>query len=187
MQSDEQLVKEILTGNQSAMEILINRYYKMIFSYIYRYTGEYDSSYDITQDVFIKMMKSLNRYDVKAASFKTWIFKIALNTSKDFLKKSSYRLETKVEQIDENITDNSGNIVDILSRIEKREEVKRAINELPDFQREVVILKFFYDMKIRDIAQITDSNESTVKSRLHQGILKLRNMLLEVNEVANTK
>lgn len=187
MQSDEQLVSEILNGNQSAMEILINRYYKIIFSYICRYTGEYHASCDITQDVFIKMMKSINIFDRKIGSFKNWIFKIALNSSKDYFKSGSYKAEKNNQQIDQNTIDNKPNVVDIFSHMQRREEVKRAIDCLPDFQREAVILKFYYDMKITDIAKITDSNESTVKSRLHQGILKLKNLLLEVIEIEESK
>lgn len=183
MQSDEQLVSEILNGNQSAMEILINRYYKIIFSYICRYTGEYHASCDITQEVFIKMMKSLSKFDSTIGSFKNWIFKIALNTSRDYFKSTSYKLNWNGEQVEENISGSSPNVVDILYRMEQREEVKKAINELPDYQREAVILKFYHDMKIKDIAKIMDSNESTIKSRLHQGIAKLKGLLLKEVDV----
>jgi RNA polymerase sigma-70 factor (ECF subfamily) len=159
----------------------------MIFSYIYRYTGEYHVSCDITQEVFIKMMKYLSRFDNSLGSFKNWIFKIALNTSRDYFKSTSYKLNKNGEQIEENIPDSSPNVVDILNHMEQREEVKRAINELPDYQREALILKFYHDMKIKDIAKIMDSNESTIKSRLHQGIAKLKGLLLEVDVIEKSR
>lgn len=82
-QSDNQLIKEILNGNEAAMELLVKRYYAMIQSFIYRLTGDYNLSYDLTQEIFIKMMKGLNRYDYRKGDFKPWI-----------QKKKNYKVET---------------------------------------------------------------------------------------------
>jgi RNA polymerase sigma-70 factor (ECF subfamily) len=179
VQNEIELINEILDGSQAAMEVLVNRYYKGIFSYIYRSTGQYHTSYDLTQEVFIKMLKSIERFDKKIGNFKNWIFKIAVNTVKDYFKGSSYRSFREMTEIDENRIDEGENVVEFLSRVSQRSEIKKALIELPGYQRDTIILKFYHDMKIKDIAVAMDTNESTVKSRLKQGIDKLKNILGE--------
>lgn len=179
VQNEMELIDEILGGSQAAMEVLVNRYYKEIFSYIYRSTGQYHTSYDLTQDVFIKMLKSIQRFDKKIGNFNNWIFKIALNTVKDYFKGSSYRSFKEITEIDENRIDECENVVEFLSHMSQRSEIKKALIEIPGYQRDAIILRFYHDMKIKDIAVIMDTNESTVKSRLKQGLDKLKNILEE--------
>lgn len=177
MQNESELIEEILHGSQAAMEVLVNRYYKGIFSYIYRSTGAYHTSYDLTQEVFIKMLKSVRSFDRRIGNFKNWIFKIAVNTVKDYFRSRGYRSFKEMTELDENRPDEGENIVELITRMSQRKEIKRAIMELPDYQRDAVILRFYHDMKIKDIAAVMETNESTVKSRLKQGIEKLKNIL----------
>lgn len=187
VQNEKELIDEILDGSQAAMEVLVNRYYKGIFSYIYRSTGQYHTSYDLTQEVFIKMLKSIERFDKKAGNFKNWIFKIAVNTVKDYFKGSSYRNYRDMAEIDENRMGEGENVVELLSHMSQRNQIKKALIELPGYQRDAIILKFYHDMKIKDIAVVMDTNESTVKSRLKQGIDKLKKMLKEDNDFEEGK
>lgn len=187
VQNEKELIDEILDGSQAAMEILVNRYYKGIFSYIYRSTGQYHTSYDLTQEVFVKMLKSIERFDKKAGNFKNWIFKIAVNTVKDYFKGSSYRNYKDMAEIDESRIAEGENVVELLSHMSQRNEIKKALTELPGYQRDAIILKFYHDMKIKDIAVVMGTNESTVKSRLKQGIDKLKKMLKEENDFEEGK
>jgi RNA polymerase sigma-70 factor (ECF subfamily) len=184
VQNEGEIIGEILNGSQAAVEVLVNRYYKGIFSYIYRSTGQYHTSYDLTQEVFIKMMGALNRFDRRSSNFKNWIYKIGLNVMRDYFKGRGYRGFRESIEIDEERCDEDSNVVEIISRMSQREEIKKAITELPEFQRDAIILRFYHDMKIKDIAAVMDTTESTVKSRLRQGIEKLKNILKdgEVND-----
>lgn len=177
MQNEMELIEEILDGSQAAMEVLVNRYYKGIFSYIYRSTGAYHTSYDLTQEVFIKMLKSIKSFDRRTGNFKNWIFKVAVNTVKDYFRSSGYRSFKEMTEVDENRPDEGENIVDLITRMSQRKEIKKAIMDLPEYQRDAIILRFYHDMKIKDIAGIMDTNESTIKSRLKQGIDKLKYIL----------
>jgi RNA polymerase sigma factor (sigma-70 family) len=177
VQDDNLVIEEILGGSQTAMEVLVNKYYKMIFSYIYRSIGNYHTSYDLTQEVFIKMMKAIDKFDMKGGSFQNWIFKIAVNTVKDYFKGSGYRAFKEVIAVDIEKCDGNNNVVELVSRMSLSEEIKNAVMQLNETKREVIILRFYHDMKIKDIAKITETNESTIKSRLKQGIAKLRIIL----------
>jgi RNA polymerase sigma-70 factor (ECF subfamily) len=187
VQNEKELIGEILIGSQAAVEVLVNRYYKEIFSYIYRSTGQYHTSYDLTQEVFIKMMGALNRFDTRSGNFNNWLYKISLNTIRDYFKGRGYRGFKEIVEIDEEKCDEGSNVVEIISRMSQREEIKKAIIELPEFQRDAIILRFYHDMKIKDIAAVMDTTESTVKSRLRQGIEKLKSILKEGEVKDETK
>lgn len=73
LESNYKIIKEVLKGNEYAMEILVKRNYDMVQSFIYRYLGDYNLSYDMTQEVFIKMMKNLHRYNLESGSFEGWL------------------------------------------------------------------------------------------------------------------
>lgn len=171
------LVKEILKGNNAAMELLVRQNYSMVQSFIYRLIGDYNLSYDITQEVFIKMMKNLKRFKIENCNFKSWILKIASNTCKDYFKSNAYKQRNETKDIDDlNIKDDK-NVIDILEKNEKRKAVKEAVMSLSENQREAVILKYYHDLKIKEIACVTGQNENTVKSRLFNGMKNLKKII----------
>ncbi|MDQ0253560.1 DNA-directed RNA polymerase specialized sigma24 family protein [Evansella vedderi] len=85
---DEELIEEIKNGSQAAMEVLIKKQYKTIFAYVYRKVGDYHLAYDMTQEVFIKMMKSINEYK-GGGKFQHWLLKIAVNHCRDYFRSSA--------------------------------------------------------------------------------------------------
>ncbi|WP_373876428.1 RNA polymerase sigma factor [Paenibacillus spongiae] len=173
MQSDEELIRELRQGNQIAMEILVKRHYKSVFAYLYRYSGDYHTSYDLTQETFIKMVRHIDNLS-QEESFKHWLLKIALNTCRDYYRSRSYKARQLSNEWTEETADSSYHQVDIIdSRIES-DSVKSAVMELPDYQRETIILRFYQDLKIKDIADLTSVGEPTVKSRINQGLSKLK-------------
>lgn len=176
MPKDEELIEEINNGSQAAMEVLVKKHYKFIFAYVYRKLGDYHLAYDLTQEVFIKMMKSLNMYK-NDGQFKHWLLKIAVNHCRDYFRSRTYKQKGEENQIDHKLKDEKENVWDLLSKKIDSENVKVAVEQLPDFQKEAIILKFYQDLKIKEIAEMTESKEATVKSRLKQGIEKLKKLL----------
>ena len=94
MPTDDELVEEILNGSKAAMDVLVRRHYKNIFSYVYRKTGNYHLAYDLTQEIFIKMMKSIKNYK-QQGKFSSWLLKIAVNHCRDYYKSSDFRKEAR--------------------------------------------------------------------------------------------
>ena len=84
--SDEQLVQQFLAGDEKAFEKLVEKYLKPLYNFIFQLVRDKDTANDITQDVFVKIWKSISSYDSQK-KFSTWIFAIAKNTAFDFLKK----------------------------------------------------------------------------------------------------
>ncbi|RGX05798.1 RNA polymerase sigma factor [Paraclostridium sordellii] len=176
-QSDEKLIKELIKGNESAMEILVKRYYDLVYSFIYRNTSDYNTAYDITQDVFIKMMKNIDKYQIENGKFKSWLLKIAVNTTKDYFRSKIYKQRIQSYDIDSHEIEDKVNVVDILSKKEETIKIKEAIKNLPKLQREAIILKYYNDLKIKEISNITGENENTIKSRLFNGAKNLKKLL----------
>ncbi|MGH4121562.1 MAG: RNA polymerase sigma factor [Clostridium sp.] len=171
--TDEELVKEIINGNKCSMEVLVNRYYKLVFSFIYRTIGEYHISLDLTQDTFMKVIKGSKTFDYTKGKFKNWILKVAMNVCKDYWK-SAYIKNNIVDNEVVRVEDESENIVNIFERNDERRRIKDAIMTLPQSQREALILKYYHDLTIKEISSVTEANQSTVKSRLKLGVDKLK-------------
>lgn len=185
-QSDEKLIKEILKGNESAMEVLVKRYYDVVHSFIYRNVNDYNIAYDITQDSFIKMMKNIDKYKLKDGNFKSWLLKIALNTTKDYFRSKIYNQRRQSDDISNYEIEDKTNVIDILSKKEDAIKVKEALKSLPKIQKEALILKYYNDLKIREISFITGENENTIKSRLFNGVKNLKKLLGGDNCEQNT-
>lgn len=171
--TDGELIEEIKNGSQAAMEVLVKKHYKNIFAYVYRKLGDYHLAYDITQEVFIKMMKSIHSFKQKG-KFENWLLTIAVNQCRDYFRSSKFKQKGEERQLPDTFKDEKEDVWDLLSKKVESQKVRKAIQQLPDYQREPIILRFYHNLKIREIAQITNSKESTVKSRLKQGIQKLK-------------
>lgn len=176
MPTDEELLDEIKLGSQAAMEVLVKKHYKYIFAYVYRKVDDYHLAYDLTQEVFVKMMKALHQYKEKD-KFKHWLLKIAVNHCRDYFRSRSFKQKEKEGELAPKIVDQKNNVWDLISKKENSESVKAALEQLPEYQKEAIILRFYHDLKINEIASMTDSKESTVKSRLRQGQVKLKKLL----------
>lgn len=176
-QTDENLIKEILKGNESAMELLVKRHYDLVHSYIYRTTNDYNISYDITQDVFIKMIKNIDKYNLQGGKFKSWLLKIAVNTTKDYFRSKTYIQRSESYDIDNHQIEEKSNVIDIVHKKEEAIKIKQAVEQLPNRQREAILLKYYNDLKITEISSITGDNENTIKSRLLNGIKNLKKLL----------
>lgn len=174
MVDDEELVREIKTGSEAAMEVLTRRYYKTIFAFVYRKTGDRELAADMTQDVFIKMMKKIMAYSDKG-SFRSWLFTITVNHCRDYWRSRAYRMSGRQTRMSEDLIGRRDDDVPfIFEQKETRKAVVAAIGQLPEEQKDVVLLRFYHEMKIREIAEVVGVGESTVKSRLRQGLRKLR-------------
>lgn len=140
--------------------------------------GNPDTAADITQDVFLKLLENIQSVR-KIGKFQNYLLTIAVNTCNNYTKKAKplyMDLET-LEDIED--TDNAFEKIELN---ELKAQIQYAINTLPDYQKEVIILRFYYDLKIREIATITKASVSTVKSRLQQGIKNWNDIWLILEE-----
>lgn len=168
--TDEELITRVQQGNEEMLEVLIRRYYDEVYYFCCYKTGDAESSYDCTQETFLKVTRNIHRYAEKSR-FKGWLFSIARNVCNDFFR-------GKPKEVPD--TESLMEIPEQKNRIAGSEialDIREALKLLTEEQREVVILRFYCDFKVREIAKIVGVPLPTAKSRLKRGIARLKEIL----------
>jgi RNA polymerase sigma-70 factor (ECF subfamily) len=180
--TDEQLVAKYLKGDEGALEILIKRYLKPIYSFVYRRLGNSEAAEDITQEVFVKMWRNLKKFKAEK-KFSAWLFTIAKNSSIDFLKKkkaipfSHFENEKGENFIADSFVQNE----DLLETIEQKNIVgimNAALKNLSPSYRVLVLMRHTSNLTFREIAASLGEPLNTVKSRHRRALILLRRMLV---------
>lgn len=172
---DAELITRIKQGERDLLGILIERYYDQIFRFCYYKTGDETLAYDCAQDTFLRMIRYMDSY-IEKDRFKPYIFQIASNACNDSLRKRGDCFIEDREEAKEKLSTASAQ-GDIGEQVAVEDAVRAALDALPQMQRDVVILRFYSDLKISEIAKVTGASIPTVKSRLRQGRNKLKTIL----------
>ena len=183
---DWAIVRRVQNGEVSAFNQLVQKYRQPLFSTIYNMTGNREDATDIAQEVFIKAFQSIKRFKAQA-SFYTWLYRIAVNSSITFIKRAKKQRFINYETIDETLVSNE--ILEYFTaktKTEKgallkelQEKLNEALQKLSYKHRIVVILHEVEGMNHKEIADITKTSEGTVRSRLHYAKKMLQAFLQE--------
>lgn len=181
--SDAELVSSAIGGGEFSFEELVRRYQRPIVSYVYRMLNDYDSSLDVTQEVFIKVYNSLDRYSCDY-KFSTWLYRIAHNAAIDHLRRNSMNaqsLETENGDGTYQLQIESPNPTpeQDRERSEWRAEIESVVKELPTAYRDLILLRHSRDMSYDEIAEVTGLPLGTVKNRLFRAREMMRGLLIE--------
>lgn len=189
MSAELKLVERSKGGDLTAFEDLVLMYQKRIYNLSFRMMGNEEDACDMTQEAFLKAFKSIRKFNSKS-TFGTWVYRIAVNTCIDELRK---RKKVKLYPIVHNDNlrgDGSRLIVDTgdlpEERIERREtaeQVQRAINNLAKEHKAVIILRDIQGRTYSDIADILKLNIGTVKSRISRARQSLKEELISQGEL----
>lgn len=180
--SDGELVSRAIAGREESFEELVRRYQRPIVAYLYRLVGDYEAALDLTQDVFIKIYKSLDRYS-SDFRFSTWIYRIAHNTAIDYLRRTPARQQelrdSEVTTYDAAVTSEAPSPEEESERAERRAELEQVVSRLPRAYRELIALRHGHDMGYDEIAELTGLPLGTVKNRIFRAREALRQLLAE--------
>lgn len=171
------LVEQAITGNKTALEQLVDHFYGDIFRMVYYRLPSRMDAEDLTQEIFMQMIKSLpNLKDSRL--LKPWLFRIAVNRIRDFHRKKSILsfFGSTVEK-DVDVPTKSDSCPDPLKYIIHKEflsRLKKYTENLSRWEREVFTLRFLDQLEIKEIVEIVQKNENTVKTHLYRALKKLR-------------
>jgi len=182
------LVRRCIGGDAAAWEEIVQRYHRRIFNVCYRFAGDSENAQDLTQEVFIKMYRTLNTYDSGKGAFMTWVTTITRNLLVDHFRKSkSDRITDSLDAapseredaqpLSEQIADRGPAPDATVQSRETREMVHLALQKLSPELREAVILRDLQDLDYREIATALKVPEGTVKSRINRGRAELARLL----------
>lgn len=183
---DLELIVRLKNGDNLALNEIINKYGKEIYNFLLRKVDNAEDSRDLAQETFVKVYIYARNYSDKY-NFKTWLYTIALNLAKNHLRWKSRHPDESIESIKSRFT-TSENIeipskVENPSEIAERNEMKRkilkAIDELPETQKDVVILCELQDLSVMETAKVLKTSPKSVESHLYRARKILREKLKE--------
>lgn len=193
--SDEALLEKFRqTKDPNHFKSLVRRYQNRVYNAAYRILGSTEEAEDVVQDTCIKVHQNINKFN-RSSSFAAWIFRIAHNTCLDMLRAKQRRKALQILPFDpqssqeqENGSDGNSQVIsqaadsspgpsETLDFTEQKAIISEKLNELPETQRMVVVLHDIEGFSYQEIADIIGANLGTVRSRLHYGRSKLRELL----------
>ena len=182
------LVRRCVSGDAAAWEELVRLQHRRIYNVCYRFTGSSEDAEDLTQEVFIRMYRTLSSYEPGKGSFVTWMTTLARNLLVDHFRRS--RQDRVTDSLDASLSpdEDSATMADLLASAapgpehhiqsqERQAMVHAALQKLSPELREAVILRDLQDLDYRDIAQVLRVPEGTVKSRINRGRTELARLL----------
>ncbi|HEX9760618.1 MAG TPA: RNA polymerase sigma factor [Candidatus Acidoferrales bacterium] len=181
MEPDIQLVQECLRGNGSAWEELVRRHTRRVYNLCYRFTGNRAEAEDLTQDVFLRVFKTLGSYRAVHGGFTTWLTSVSRNLLIDHYRR------TRRERLTDSIDDETPHVevpLHSTDRPDRRaqvgelsEQIQRALQRLSPDLREAVILRDLQGLEYSEIQDVLQVPEGTVKSRINRGRIELARTL----------
>jgi len=185
------LIRRCVAGDAVAWEEVVQRYHRRIFNICYRFAGTSDDAQDLTQEVFIRMYRTLNSYDVERGAFMTWVTTMTRNLLVDHFRKTKQdRVTDSIDAapsdhedampLSDRIEDQSAPPDARVQSREAKQAVHQALQKLSPELREAVILRDLQDMDYREIAAVLKVPEGTVKSRINRGRAELARLLQRI-------
>ena len=181
MDGDAELIESCLHGDRRAWEDLVHSHTRLVYGACYRFTGAPEDSRDLTQEVFVRVFRSLHTYDPRAGAFRTWLIRLTRNLLIDHYRKT--RRERVVDSLEEQLptleekSSYGGRSDRTLASRETNEVLQLALQKLSPELREAVILRDLQDMEYKQIAHVLKIAEGTVKSRINRGRCELARRL----------
>lgn len=183
-----ELVRRCVAGEASAWEEIVRLHNRRIYNLCYRFTNSPDSAEDLTQEVFIRVYRTIATYNIEKGAFSTWLTTLTRNLLVDHFRRG--RQDRITDSIDASLTDDPDSLAlsdrlrdpgpspaDHLASQETQKLVQRALARISPDLREAVILRDLQDMDYKEIARVLRVPEGTVKSRINRGRMELARLL----------
>jgi RNA polymerase sigma-70 factor, ECF subfamily len=187
--TDEELVALSMRGDTESFDQLILRWERPIYALAYRVIGREEEARDVVQETFLRAYRGIGNFRGQA-KFSSWIYLIALNLCRDWIRKER---RTPISPVPEGVDlaemaaerGPAESIEELVARHDLSRVVAKAMEQLPEEQRTAIILKEYHGMTFQEIADLQGCPLSTVKTRLYQGLIVLRRRLQQEGHEAS--
>lgn len=169
MNEDKELICRILEGDVQSFSSLVNKYYSRIYSFLYKMNISREDAEDLAQEVFIKVYNNLYKYDDRW-NFSTWIFRVAINTLKDFRKRKGIKTEELTES---HAAIESQSPEAYMENRAQHEMIAKMFNALNEETRTMMVLRYFHGFSLKEIGEICKTSPDAVKMKIFRGRSKL--------------
>lgn len=188
--SDNELISIYISGNEEALSVLVKRHKRRIYSYIFLITRNKSLTEDVFQDTFFKVIQTLKKGQYnEEGKFLPWILRIAKNLIIDHFRKVkkmpsiAYIINEEGEEtsIFDVIPEQNTSTKDPEESLLFKKQIRSIVNDLPLEQKEVVIMRIYYDMSFKEISEMTNVSINTSLGRMRYALINLKKMLEEKN------
>lgn len=182
---DSELIAQYRNGSEPAFDLLVDRYQKKIYTTIFLIVKDQEIAEDLLQDVFVKVVNTINsdKYN-EEGKFQPWVMRIAHNLAIDYFRKAK-RYPTILMEDGSNIFNSlkfsEETVEDRQVRDENIDLLKRLIEELPESQKEVLVMRYYVDMSFQEIADQTGVSINTALGRMRYALIHLRKKMKQLN------
>ena len=180
----DQLIERCLNGDQQAWDAIVKTYWRKVFNVAYKFVGKHDEAEDLTQDIFLKLFKSLETFD-RRANFQTWLISVSRNLCIDHYRSVRKERETIDRDVDAGeLSPVSAEIgpYAVLEQSDRRELLRQALDQLAPTLRSAVLLRDIQELSYQEIADRLGLPEGTVKSRINRGRIELAHQLKRLQD-----
>jgi len=171
----ETLIQRCLQGDQHAWDLIVRQYWRKVFNVAYKFVGKHDEAEELTQDIFLKIFKSLDTFD-RRANFQTWLSSVSRNLCIDHYRSVRKERETIDRGVDASDLSPAAPEPGPIAALEQRDRVvllRQAMAALPETLRTAVLLRDIQELSYQEIADKLRLPEGTVKSRINRGRTEL--------------
>lgn len=183
MQTDQQLINSYLQGDDKSFEILLNRHKDKIYTNIYMFVKDHDMAEDLFQDVFIKIIDTIRKGKYNhEGKFVQWALRISYNLCVDHFRRSKRRTKVSSSEtfdIFDVLESKDANMETTMIKNQAHSRIRQLVEQLPDEQREVVMLRHYADMSFKEISQLTRVSINTALGRMRYALINIRKMMDE--------
>jgi RNA polymerase sigma-70 factor (ECF subfamily) len=172
------LVERFKRGESEAFDEIMNKYQKQVYNIAYGFIGNYEDAYDISQEVFIKVYRSLDKLK-NSSAFVLWLRRITVNTCTDYVRQQvSEETLDDVSYLSNYYSSDNRSSDKLMETGELQKIISRAVNRLPKRQQKVFMLRHYDGLSLKDIAKTLNCSLGTVKAHLFRATRRLRDLLL---------
>jgi RNA polymerase sigma-70 factor, ECF subfamily len=171
---DMEVIQRAQEGDAATIELIYQRFQISIYRYLFYKFGDKHTAEDLTSEVFIRMLRGLNKYTPTTSSFQAWLYQIARNISIDHYRKVN---SEKIVPLEDGLKTQEPTPDEAADRNMRINELQRALKKLTEDQREVIILRFIADMPIAEVAGLINKSEDAVKGLQRRALIALREVL----------
>jgi len=184
LEAIDTLIASCLGGDQVAWEEIVRQHRRKVFNIAYKFTGRHDEAEDLTQDIFLKIFKSLHTFD-RRANFQTWLVSVSRNLCIDHYRSVRKERETIDRDVDAGELTPAApgqNAFQALEQADRVELLRKAMAELPESLRKAVVMRDLKELSYQEIADQLNLPEGTVKSRINRGRTELARQVQRIRE-----
>ena len=156
---------------------LIQKYYKEIFAYTYKRVFDQQLSMDLTQEIFIRTLQSINSFDVKKASFRTWLYQIAQNHCTDYFRSKAFLTSKHTDVVEQIELEGEDEVISLLLQKQQLAEIREAILAFDEDEQQILLGKLLNDLTFIELSEQLRIPLSTVKTKYYKAIRSLKKEL----------